>query len=63
MQLIDLSISDVVAMTAKTSPEMGGSTAALLSSLLGIAMCKMALLVSAEQRPDNDLIVTGLDSM
>jgi formiminotetrahydrofolate cyclodeaminase len=63
MNLVDRSIRDLVAMTARTSPAVGGSTAALLSSLLGIAMCKMALLVSAKQRPHCDLIVTRLDAI
>lgn len=63
MRLVSTPFSDLVAMTAKRSPELGGSTAALLASLLGIAMCKMALLVSAKQHPENDLIVTALDSI
>ncbi len=63
MRLVSRPFSDLVAMTAKRSPELGGSTAALLASLLGIAMCKMALLVSAKQHPENDLIVTALDSI
>lgn len=63
MRLVGRSLSDLIAMTAKKSPELGGSTAALLASLLGIAMCKMALMVSAKQHPKNDLIVTALDSI
>lgn len=63
MKLTDFSVRDLVGMIAKTSPELGGSTAALISSLLGIAMCKMALLVSAKRHPENDLVVTGLDSI
>ncbi|WJH38445.1 hypothetical protein N7E02_07435 (plasmid) [Aliirhizobium terrae] len=63
MRLVSRPFSDLVAMTAKRSPELGGSTAALRASLLGIAMCKMALLVSAKRHPENDLIVTALDSI
>lgn len=63
MRLVGRSLSDLIAMTAKKSPELGGSTAALLASLLGIAMCKMTLLVSAQRNPANDLIVTALDSI
>lgn len=63
MGLVDCHFKDIVAMTAKTPPELGGSTAALLSSLLGIAMCKMALLTSAKKRFANDVTVARLDDI
>lgn len=63
MHLVDRSFKELVAMTAKTPPELGGSTAALLSSLLGIAMSKMALLTSIKKHFDNDLIVARLDAI
>lgn len=63
MHLLDRSLKDLVAMTAKTPPELGGSTAALLSSLLGIAICKMALLTSAKKRPDSGLTLGRLDAI
>lgn len=51
--------------TGKTSPSIGGSTAAALSALIAISVAKMALLISAEKEnlPDLEAAATRMDSI
>jgi formiminotetrahydrofolate cyclodeaminase len=65
LKLIHNSIEEIMVATGKTSPSIGGSTAAALSALIAISVAKMALLISAEKEtlPDLEAAATRLDSI
>jgi hypothetical protein len=47
LDLLDHTVNELLDLIGRSSPQVSGSTAALLTSEFGIAMCKMALLVSS----------------
>lgn len=63
--LIRNSIEEIMTATGKTSPSIGGSTAAALSALIAVSVAKMALLISAEKQnqPDLEAAAARLDSI
>ncbi|TNM65218.1 cyclodeaminase/cyclohydrolase family protein [Aliirhizobium smilacinae] len=63
MDLLDHTVNELLDLIGRSSPQVSGSTAALLTSEFGIAMCKMALLVSSGDSAGNEITVVLLDSI
>lgn len=65
LKLIQNSIEEITAAAGKSSPSIGGSTAAAISALIAIAVAKMALLISAEKArsPGLEVAATRFDSI
>lgn len=62
MAIVDERFSEVLASTGRTSPDVPGSTASILAALLGLAMGKMAVVIS-NGAPDLSHVILRLDDI
>ncbi|MBW9089688.1 cyclodeaminase/cyclohydrolase family protein [Rhizobium wenxiniae] len=63
MALRKMPLEELLALTGRAEPLIGGSTASLLAARFGIAMIRMALAVSGKHGADNGLHIEQLDSL
>lgn len=63
MPLEDCSLNEILSDIGRTAPRFSGSTSALIAAQLGIAMAKMALVVSSNHGFDNRITVALVDSL
>jgi formiminotetrahydrofolate cyclodeaminase len=63
MRIEECSINEILSEIGQVSPRVSGSTAALIAAQLGLAMARMAFLVSARHGADTQLEVTLLASL
>jgi formiminotetrahydrofolate cyclodeaminase len=63
MRIEECSINEILSEIGRVSPHISGSTAALIAAQLGLAMARMAFLVSARHGANVDLEVALLDSL
>lgn len=63
MSLQKLDLETILSQIGRASPAICGSSAALIAAQLGVAMTRMALVVSNLHGSDTDMIIERLDSI